>query len=43
MLSFPLELKFNLFSVAFELMFNIKYRFGRYLDSFAFYLDLELL
>ena len=41
--SFPLELKFNLFSVAFVLMFSIKYLFGWYLDSYACYLDFELL
>jgi len=36
-------MEFNLFSVVFVLMFTIKNRFGRYLNSFACYLDFELL
>jgi len=39
---FQINLKFNLFSVAFALMFNIEYRFGRYLYSLACYLNLKL-
>ena len=34
--SFPLELEFNLFSMALALMFNTEYRFARYLYSLAF-------
>jgi hypothetical protein len=35
-------LEFDLFSVAFALVFNIEYRFGRYLNSLACYLYFKL-